>query len=399
MPGSKKTVIPNGTKFNQLTVLHLIGSNRHKQRIYACLCNCGKETRVNANRIKSGLTKSCGCAKKCSREHVYGAGFAAALATYRASSAAKKFEWHLASEQFHKLTQQNCVYCGTPPTQISKKSGSNGRIYVYNGIDRIDSAEGYTEENTVTCCKQCNFAKRLLTVKEFLTLVTLIYRRRVSKEIEIPNGHIPCFEYDGSRAYILRKKPTKLNVKSKAGQRLIDLTGLKIGHLTVLKRGKNLYKIVRWLCRCDCGRIKEAISQNLREGRTKSCGCCADRKGHPGYTRLKSGESTFNKFYKTLKYWAARRNLTFELSREKVYTLCKSPCFYCSRSKIQTLQTKTGYGVFTYNGIDRVDNGAGYTNDNIVTCCADCNRMKNVLTENQFYSWIKKVYEYRHHTC
>ena len=54
----------------------------------------------------------------------------------------------------------------------------------------------------------------------------------------------------------------------------IDLTGQKIGKLTVIKRASN-YKdgSARWLCKCDCGNEKIIAGYNLRRGHTNSCGC------------------------------------------------------------------------------------------------------------------------------
>lgn len=52
-----------------------------------------------------------------------------------------------------------------------------------------------------------------------------------------------------------------------------DLTGRKYGRLTPLRRvgrrGNNLV----WLCRCDCGNECEAAANNLKNGHTTSCGC------------------------------------------------------------------------------------------------------------------------------
>jgi len=166
--------ISAGAQFGKLTVMRLIESDRHRKRVYLCRCACGAETEVRASKLKSGHTKSCGCAKKCSREHVYGAGFAATWAAYRSSKAARNLGWNVTVADFHKITQQPCRYCGEPPAQTSKKSGSNGRPYVYNGIDRIDSERGYVSNNIVACCRQCNFAKRLLPQEQFVTLINLI---------------------------------------------------------------------------------------------------------------------------------------------------------------------------------------------------------------------------------
>lgn len=56
-----------------------------------------------------------------------------------------------------------------------------------------------------------------------------------------------------------------------------DLTGQKLGKLTVIKQAEDYIKpdgvhIARWLCKCDCG--NDAIVRNDLIGkRTKSCGC------------------------------------------------------------------------------------------------------------------------------
>lgn len=55
--------------------------------------------------------------------------------------------------------------------------------------------------------------------------------------------------------------------------RLIDLKGKKFGKLTVLSYSKVIKKQPLWLCECECGAQKEIMGANLREGKSKSCGC------------------------------------------------------------------------------------------------------------------------------
>lgn len=65
----------------------------------------------------------------------------------------------------------------------------------------------------------------------------------------------------------------------------IDITGRRFGRLTVIEhlpyqRDRDRYG-VRWHCRCDCGKEIFTISQPLRDGRTKSCGCLTRLKPLP----------------------------------------------------------------------------------------------------------------------
>lgn len=53
-----------------------------------------------------------------------------------------------------------------------------------------------------------------------------------------------------------------------------DFSGQKFGRLTVLYRVENDKNgNSRFVCKCDCGKEKTVLSQCLRSGRTKSCGC------------------------------------------------------------------------------------------------------------------------------
>ena len=53
----------------------------------------------------------------------------------------------------------------------------------------------------------------------------------------------------------------------------IDLTGQKFGRLTVLKQDISKNGHAYWICQCDCGNIISVLGNNLRNGKTKSCGC------------------------------------------------------------------------------------------------------------------------------
>ena len=66
------------------------------------------------------------------------------------------------------LIQKPCEYCGI--VKIFPE---------HNGIDRVDSNLGYTIENTVSCCKWCNYAKNKMTTEEFKVHITNMYNHFV----------------------------------------------------------------------------------------------------------------------------------------------------------------------------------------------------------------------------
>lgn len=53
----------------------------------------------------------------------------------------------------------------------------------------------------------------------------------------------------------------------------IDLTGQRFGRLVALEYVGFTNRKARFLFQCDCGNKKVIVSQRVRDGRTKSCGC------------------------------------------------------------------------------------------------------------------------------
>ena len=56
--------------------------------------------------------------------------------------------------------------------------------------------------------------------------------------------------------------------------KVVDLVGEKFGLLTVVSRAENnKWNKARWNCVCECGNTTTVLSNYLRLGETKSCGC------------------------------------------------------------------------------------------------------------------------------
>ena len=95
---------------------------------------------------------------------------------YKLHAFQRSLEFSLTYEEFSQFITKNCFYCKSEPKNTSKNRNNKrtGYIFNYNGIDRMDSSLGYVTNNCVTCCKHCNFAKRKLSVREFVSLARAI---------------------------------------------------------------------------------------------------------------------------------------------------------------------------------------------------------------------------------
>lgn len=151
---------------------------------WLCRCECGTKVWVLRDLLLNGNTRSCGCLLADIRKSNYGKARKNDLYhTYRYNASIKGLAFDLSKKTFHELTQNNCYYCNQAPSQTLKSRSGNGD-YIYNGIDRKNNKEGYTKNNSVACCKRCNYAKGNLSVKEFLEHVGRVYYQMRCREVE-----------------------------------------------------------------------------------------------------------------------------------------------------------------------------------------------------------------------
>ena len=74
-----------------------------------------------------------------------------------AAKRGKQFE--ISVEYFATLITQDCAYCAAETDNTYTQKQYAVKVLNYNGVDRIDSSDNYTEDNTVACCGRCNAAK------------------------------------------------------------------------------------------------------------------------------------------------------------------------------------------------------------------------------------------------
>ena len=174
---------------------------------------------------------------------------------------------------------------------------------------------------------------------------------------------------------------------------LIDKTGEKFGRLTVIGRNypNTRDKKTRWLCKCECGKKTIVRGDQLRRGRTKSCGCL-QKEIVGNLMKLNSGLANMRGTIAAYKRSAKQRGLEWDLTEKQFADITQKDCHYCGAKPNNTANRKSSFGEYIYNGIDRIDNNKGYTMNNVVPCCKRCNIAKNNSTLQEYQDWINKSY-------
>ena len=133
---------------------------------------------------------------------------------------------------------------------------------------------------------------------------------------------------------------------------------------------------------------------------------CKECKSLQHANKLKNNKVYREKMQKASKEWAnknpfrtrftrnranaqngnRRKVIDFKLKFEQVVKLWKKGCYYCCVDIV----TETGIG------LDRINNNKGYVENNVIPCCGDCNKVRNmILTVDETRVAMKAVMELR----
>lgn len=178
----------------------------------------------------------------------------------------------------------------------------------------------------------------------------------------------------------------------------VDISGERYGRLVAieyagyLRVGSQPKRAFRF--RCDCGAVVVRTLMDVRRLDTMSCGCLKSDNlaKKPAHNRLSEGESSFRNLYYTYKRRAKAMGIEFDLSLDAFRNITKQDCSYCGAPPLQEKRAhRSSHGEYLYNGLDRVDNSAGYEPWNVVACCGVCNRAKGVMGRKDFIRLAKSI--------
>lgn len=166
MKKNERRVKLEGTKYGNWDIVEYVGTTKHRSPQYRCICDCGKEKVIRSCGVKLA-SFSCGCQNPGRwKKGTFAPAdqidkFATLRSRYKRDAKDRGFSFDLTVEQFNELIVGKCYYCDR-----KEESGQmyNFREYItYTGIDRVNNEKGYTIENCVSCCKDCNILKKAVT--------------------------------------------------------------------------------------------------------------------------------------------------------------------------------------------------------------------------------------------
>ena len=175
-----------------------------------------------------------------------------------------------------------------------------------------------------------------------------------------------------------------------------------IGDITVKKSKKYI------LCECACGKKKDVLYSNLKNGKSKRCSSCAGKliTLPQGFKNTWIGSSIGNlnrTMFGHIRSKASERDLEFNISQQFLWDLLVKQNHKCALSGINIFlskKIKNGNPDFNFitASLDRINSDIGYIESNVQWVHKDVNKMKMQYNNNYFINICKLVSKYHDNT-
>lgn len=161
-------------------------------------------------------------------------------------------------------------------------------------------------------------------------------------------------------------------------RQVIDKTGQKFNRWTVLRRGKkDNNNNVMWLCRCECGTIREVRGFSLVDGTSKSCGCFNIERSRATHITHGMSDTAAYKHIISKRYQERSKNLDnkwciyFDLELRE---FCNNSCILCGITE-EEHREKFGCSLHV-DHVYPLSHGSGLYIGNATLLCGPCNGRK-----------------------
>lgn len=219
---------------------------------------------------------------------------------------------------------------------------------------------------------------------------TRVNTTRVNKDIKIGDtfgmlsvkefiggGKWKCECSCGDTVIALGKYLKTGKIVSCGKHKMEDLTGKTFGYWKVIKYAGNL----RWTCQCKCGTVRDVLTQALKSGRSKSCGC-GGRDVAANYREkmlAKYGDISINRANNPRQPWQIETLQNPEILQKLLNELNQKNNSPIKISKLAEVLDSS------YVTVARALKRANLTNEVDIEANAS-------LKETQLYEWISSIY-------
>lgn len=145
---------------------------------------------------------------------------------------------------------------------------------------------------------------------------------------------------------------------------MIDLSGNKYNRLKVISLSEVKNKRTYWNCLCDCGNNKIVEAQQMKSGKTKSCGCLNIESIVNRNT--KHGSSVRGKITPEFRAYYAMKNRCYNKSLAQYKDWGGRGINICDRwlDSFDNFLLDMGKRPSSKHSLDRIDNNKGYFLEN-----------------------------------
>lgn len=163
---------------------------------------------------------------------------------------------------------------------------------------------------------------------------------------------------------------------------------MQFGELCVIRSGHLKGNHLHWQCVCGCGKSVTATSQNLRRGKTRSCGCL--RRKMSRINNWEGYQDISRDYLSSLQRGAGIRNLIFTLTPKELWDLFEAQKRRCALTgELLIFSTRRASGQTA--SLDRKDPKVGYVSGNVQWVHKRVNFCKGALTNDDFINLCRAV--------
>ncbi len=164
--------------FHRLTVVSYVGINKHRKKVWACLCECGNQIDVMEQGLIYNRTKSCGCLRVDSNSKK--------STTHGATKTREYSSWHAAKSRCYNENNPSYEYYGASGITMCDEWKNSFETFLKDmgsrppktSLERINNKLGYSRTN----CRWASNTDQLRNTRR--TVLTVELAKEIKRSVK-----------------------------------------------------------------------------------------------------------------------------------------------------------------------------------------------------------------------